>query len=157
MIAPHPDVRLGRLNGSYESVNGLWKCGWKIEKDGKLSVRIEVPFNCEAQVELPEYPHEKQMTLSSGSYDFVYEPVHDFRKIYGEETTLLQLADNAEAMAILEKYTPALAGIAASKDPEIGSSSLEDLRGMGYLPFDPEGLKKAVEEICRLTAEVVED
>ena len=52
-------------------------------------------------------------------------------------------------MEILGKYTPALAGIAASWNPEMGSNSLEELSHIGFLPFET-----AIEEISNLTVEL---
>lgn len=56
-------------------------------------------------------------------------------------------------MAILGKYTPVLAGIAASGDPEMAVNTLEDLSHMGFLPFNPEQLEAAIGEICELKVE----
>ena len=151
-IAPHPDVRIPEIACSYDSVSGRYVCNWKIEKDGTFRVHIEIPFNCEAQVELPGY-EKAQMELDAGSYDFEYKPAKDFRKAYGRNTTLARLAKDEQAMGILGKYTPALAGIAASGDPEMGSNSLEDLTHMGFLPFDPSALETAIEEISELVVE----
>lgn len=151
-IAPHPDVRIPEIACSYDSVSGRYVCNWKIEKDGTFTVHVEVPFNCEAVVELPGYEKE-QMTLSAGSYDFSYEPKEDLRKPYGRNTTLARIAKDGQAMGILGKYTPALAGIAASGDPEMGANSLEDLTHMGFLPFDPSALETAIEEISELVVE----
>lgn len=151
-IAPHPDVRIPEIACSYDSVSGRYVCNWKIEKDGTFRVHIEIPFNCEAQVELPGY-EKAQMELDAGSYDFEYKPAKDFRKAYGRNTTLARLAKDGQAMGILGKYTPALAGIAASGNPEMGANSLEDLTHMGFLPFDPSALETAIEEISELVVE----
>lgn len=151
-IAPHPDVRIPEIACSYDSVSGRYVCNWKIEKDGTFTVYVEVPFNCEAVVELPGYEKE-QMTLSAGSYDFSYEPKEDLRKPYGRNTTLARIAKDGQAMEILGKYTPALAGIAASGDPEMGANSLEDLTHMGFLPFDPSALETAIHEIADIVVE----
>lgn len=149
VIAPHPDVRIPEIACSYDSVSGRYVCNWKIEKDGIFVVHVEVPFNCEAVVELPGYEKE-QMTLSAGSYDFSYEPKDDLRKPYGRNTTLARIAKDGQAMGILGKYTPALAGIAASGDPEMGANSLEDLSHIGFLPFDPAALETAIGEISEI-------
>lgn len=151
-IAPHPDVRIPEIACSYDSVSGRYVCNWKIEKDGTFIVHVEVPFNCEAVVELPGYEKE-QMTLSAGSYDFSYEPKEDLRKPYGRNTTLTRIAKDEQAMGILGKYTPALAGIAASGDPEMGANSLEDLSHIGFLPFDPAALETAIYEIADIVVE----
>ncbi|MDE6943273.1 MAG: hypothetical protein K2P66_02485, partial [Lachnospiraceae bacterium] len=60
---------------------------------------------------------------------------------------------DAQAMAVLGKYVPAIAGIAASGDPEMGVSTLDDISHKLYLPFQPEMLEKAIEELTELIVE----
>ena len=70
---------------------------------------------------------------------------------YHAGTTLARLAQDQQAVGILGKYTPALAGMAVSGDLEMGAKSLKDLLGMVWLPFDPAQLAIAIEEIEQLT------
>ena len=152
VIAPHPDIRLRRVDCSYQSVSGKYECCYEIREDGKLCIRVAIPFGCEAAVELPGYP-EKSMTLAAGIHEYCYMPETDFRKPYGRHTTLGRLAKDAQAMAVLGKYVPAIAGIAASGDPEMGVSTLDDISHKLYLPFQPEMLEKAIEELTELIVE----
>jgi len=151
VIAPHPDIRLGKLECSYDSASGKYVSNWEICSDGKIKVHVEVPFNCEAEVELPGYAGDKK-ALAAGAYDFAYVPEKDYRKPYNRQTTLRRLAADDKAVGILGQYAPALAGIAMSKDPELGSDSLEEISHKGFLPFDPEKLETA---ICELEKMVV--
>lgn len=116
-----------------------------------MKVHVEVPFDCEAVVELPGYP-EKSMTLAAGTYDYCYMPETDYRKPYGKDTTLNRIAADGKAMEILAKYAPAIAGIAASGDPEMGANTLEDISHKGFMPFEPEKLRQAIEELSELIA-----
>ncbi len=152
VIAPHPDIRLRRVDCSYQSVSGKYGCCYEIREDGKLCIRVAIPFGCEAAVELPGYP-EKSMTLAAGIHEYCYMPETDFRKPYGRHTTLGRLAKDAQAMAVLGKYVPAIAGIAASGDPEMGASTLNDISCKPYLPFLPDMLEKAIEELTELIVE----
>lgn len=153
MIAPHPDARIPAVSCSYASASGCYVCNWEMKEDGMFVVHIEIPFNCEAQVELPGYEKGK-MTLEAGSYDFAYQPREDMRRPYGRHTTLTRIAKDGQAMEILGKYAPALAGIATSGDPEMGANSLEELLHMSFLPFDPAALEIAIEEICNVVVEI---
>lgn len=110
---------------------------------------MEIPFHCTALVRLPGYEIEEQ-ELSAGSYEFCYRPARDFRCPYHEGTTLERLAKDEQALEILEKYVPAIAGMARSGDPEMGAKSFLDISKMPWLPFAPEALWKAEEEISRL-------
>jgi len=149
IIAPVPDIRLHQVQCSYHSVNGEYVCDWQIRVDGTFKVHIKVPFDCKAEVELPGYPDGK-MNLEAGDYHFTYTPRRDFRKPYHEGTTLARIARDQKAAGILNQYTPALAGIAASGDPEFAAKSLAEIRAMAFLPFEPDKLQKAIEEISQL-------
>lgn len=152
VIAPCPDIRLKKLECLYDSCNGLYVSKWSIEKDGSLQVHVEIPFGCEAQVDLPGYSKGKQI-LAAGQYDFAYMPKKDYRKPYGKETTLLQIGDDPKALSVLGLYAPGLAGIAASGDPELGANTLEEISHMGYLPFEAEKLREAIREIEEIVVE----
>lgn len=149
LIAPCPDVRLPGVECLYESVSGAYVSSWKIRGDGTLAIHIEVPFGCEAEAVIPGYSEEK-LLLEAGKYDFVCQAEEKLRKPYSRNTTLARLSQDSRAMKLLEKYTPALAAIAASGDPEMGVNTLEELSHMGFLPIDPKGLELAAGEICDL-------
>lgn len=149
LIAPQLDIRMKKLECLYDSCNGLYVSKWSIEADGTLQIHVEIPFNCEAEVDLPGYPDGKQV-LAAGQYDFNYMPLKDFRKPYGKDTTLERIGKDASALAVLGKYAPALAGIAASGDLEMGAKTLEQISHMGFLPFEPDRLQEAIVEISRV-------
>lgn len=146
IIAPHPDIRLGKLACSYNSVVGKYVSNWEICGDGRIKAHVEIPFPGEAEVELPGDPEGKRI-LGAGAYDFDYVPTTDYRKPYCPQTTLHRLAGDPAAVGILAKYAPAIAGIAQSGDPEMGSNSLEEISHKGFLPFDPAQLQLAIEEL----------
>ena len=146
VIAPHPDVRLPKMECSYDSVNGKYTCNFEICPDGTLHVVVEIPFNCEAEVELPGYKEGKQI-LSAGRYEFDYVPETDYCHPYGEKTTLARVGKDPKALAVLGKYTPALAGMSQSDDAEFLYNTLEEISYLGFLPFDPEKLQQAIKEL----------
>ena len=150
VIAPHPDIRLPKIECSYDSVSGKYVCNFEICKEGKLKVHVEIPFGCTAEVELPDYEGGAQ-TLKAGSYDFEYTPTRDYIHPYGWDTTLCRIGQDERALGILAKYAPPLAGMAKAGDPEFGFETLEVVSHLGFLPFDPEQLKTAVKELEKLT------
>ncbi len=150
VIAPHPDRRLGWIEGSYDSAAGQYVCNTRIDGDGTLDVHIEIPFGCEAQVTLPRCA-DGPKDLPAGIYDFHYLPERDYRKPYDGHTPLIALAEDPEALDILFRLVPAIGGMAKSGDPEFGCGGLADLRGMSFLPVDPEKLEQAIAEISNLT------
>lgn len=151
VLEPHPDIRLGHVTCRYDSVQGRYESSWAIQKDGSLKVHIEIPFHCEAVVRLPGYEKGEQ-TLPSGSYDFCYHPAVDYSRPYHKGTTLNRLAKDERALEILDRYVPAIAGMARSGDPEMGAKSFQDISKMPWLPFAPDALWNAEEEISRLQA-----
>jgi len=148
-IKPHPDVRFSYMNCRYESVNGTYVCNWKIETNGSLHIQITIPFNCQAEVVLPESGRDA-LKLSAGNYDFSYTPLKDYRTPYGMQTTLSRLAKDKQAMGILGHYAPALAGIASSGDLEMGAKTLGEISSMFFLPFNPKQLEQAITEISQI-------
>jgi alpha-L-rhamnosidase len=52
-FAPQPTSRLQELSFAYESVSGRYASHWRINADGTLTVRFEVPFGCTAEALLP--------------------------------------------------------------------------------------------------------
>ncbi|WP_026523992.1 family 78 glycoside hydrolase catalytic domain [Butyrivibrio sp. MB2005] len=150
IIDPHPDVRLKFLNASYNSVRGKIVCEWKIRDDGDISLHVEIPFGTHATLHLPGNSSEPVKELESGVYDITYTPDRDYRKPFGWDCRLSRLAGNADAKNILKKYVPPLAGM--MHDPETACNTFRELSHMGFLPIDPEGLKKAVAELEEVIA-----
>jgi alpha-L-rhamnosidase len=151
VIEPHPDIRLGSLDCCFDSAAGKYRSSWEIGEDGKLTVRITVPFGAEAEVILPDDPEKCRRMLNAGEYTYRYRPLKDYRKPYGWHTRLSRIAGDSAALEILKQYVPPLFGMALSGDIETGSLSFEDLSHMGYLPVDPEELRKAVAELEKVT------
>ena len=152
-IAPNLDYRLPVLECSFDSIAGKYVSNTRINKDGTLSVHVEIPFGCEAELTLPRSGREKE-TLGAGVYDFTYTPTTDYRKPYDENTMISVLGENEQALGILFSLVPPIGGMARGKDPEFGNNSLAEFRYLSFLPFDPAKLEEAIEQIRNLTVEV---
>ncbi len=59
VISPIVNAKIRHMDMTYHSASGKWNVFWKLEKDGKVTVRVEVPFGCTAKIGLPFYPEEK--------------------------------------------------------------------------------------------------
>ena len=155
LIEPEVDVRLGWCRTRYDSVNGTYSCEWKIETDGKFSVRIQIPFNCRARVRLPGYK-EKEMILTAGKYEYSYVPIKDFRKAYSGKTTLERLLKDPRASAILKDLLPEVWHFAENGE-ENRTLMLAELCNMPFIPSDPEMFQEAIRRISDLnTLEAME-
>ena len=62
------------LEAVYESPAGRWECGWRYQQDGRIKIRLVIPFGCEAEVKLPCDKKEKEV-LQTGSHVFEVETV----------------------------------------------------------------------------------
>ena len=153
VIAPQPDCRLPDLDCSFDSVAGRYVSHTAIHSDGTLSVHIEIPFGCEAEVTLPRSGKTTE-TLPAGTYDFHYMPTRDFRKPFDENTPIARLGENEQALGILFSLVPPIGGMAKGKDAEFGYTGLGEFRYLSFLPFDPAKLEEAIEKISNLIVEV---
>lgn len=75
-ITPIPDRRIENLDMCYWSAAGMYRTKWMFSESGKLSLEIEIPFGCEAELTLPYAPAEltEMQKLTAGQYTFSYLP-----------------------------------------------------------------------------------
>ena len=66
MIRPMPDPRIRSVDMEMETASGLYKVGWRYDGE-KLVYDITVPFDCTADIHLPDGRIEK---VGAGSYQF---------------------------------------------------------------------------------------
>lgn len=146
-FAPKLDARLKYLNCTYESAAGRFVSNWRINEDGTLSFHFEVPFGAEATAVLPDSEKES-IELKSGIYDFTYEPVRSYLKLFDENTRVELLAENKKSRKIIEQYLPSVAKSIDRGDLEEMSLSLGEMRRKNALiGFPTDAIDKAIEEI----------
>ena len=147
-IAPNPEIRLGCLECSYDSVFGKYVSNWCIKEDGKLTFHIEVPFDCEAEVCLPE---QESKLLCAGSYDFEIETYKDFRTLYSASTPYERLFSDNRAAEVLKKYVPEVWYGTDKNDMEAMCQCLNDSKLRALLFHTPtENYDKAIAEISTI-------
>ena len=135
---------------SYDSACGKYVSDWRIEENGKLTFHIEIPFGCEAEVQLPE---QEQKLLTAGNYDFTIVPKKNYRALYRETTPYEQLFADERAVEVLRKYVPDIYHGTDRKDVEAMSKSLADSRFRAMLFRQPyQQFDRAIEEICAILA-----
>lgn len=149
-LAPQPDVRLGYLKSTFDSAAGRYRSQWKIKENGNLVFHFEIPFNCEAEVVLPE---QDVMYLSSGTYDFEIKTVRDYLALYSGETPVERLLEDSQALEVLKRNLPDIVSTLERDNPEAMSKSLNDMRRRSLLFRQPtEHFDRAIEEICKIHA-----
>ena len=149
VIAPSPDIRLGHLECTLDTPAGKFVSNWAICEDGQLSVHIEVPFGCTAQVTLPRSGKDP-FEVTAGSYDYRYTPSSDFRALYTMDTRLSALADDDAAKAILMEEAPALFGCLMGGNREFTTQTFRQLTQAFFLGMNREKIEKLVGRLSQL-------
>ena len=150
IIEPHPDARLKKVCGSYDSVSGKYECAWEVLENGDMKVSVTVPFDAQAVLTLPADPEKRVLTLDAGSYTYTYTPEKDFRKLYGWDSKLRDLLKDERAAAVLQEFSPVMFGIA--HDEERGAMTIRGAAFMPFIPVDMETAGKVVEKLGEILA-----
>ena len=149
-FAPQPTPRLQEIRVEYDSIQGIYASGWRINEDGTLSVRFEVPFGCTAKAVLPGTGD--QIELAAGTYEKTYDPGVDYRMKYGWNSRLEEMKDDPEALAILKEDLPAAYEMIQSGDVEFLITTLQDLQYLFFRGFNPEMVQKGTKRLFELKA-----
>lgn len=149
LFAPQITGKFQHFSAEYDSISGKYVSQWRVNDDGSVGVRFEVPFNCSAEVHLPEYAGET-ILLEAGTHEWVYNPLKEFRNLFTVNTRISELAKNQKALEILQRRLPLVAGFISSGDIDGMSHSLNTLNKLGFLGIHPNEIEKAAEEILML-------
>jgi alpha-L-rhamnosidase len=146
LFAPQITGKLQYFSAEYDSISGKYVSQWKVNHDGSVWVKFEVPFSRTAEVQLPEYDGET-LFLEAGTHEFTYFPLKDFRNIFTLNTRISELAKNQRALDVLQRRIPLAAQFISSGDVDAMSHSLKNLNKLGFLGIDAIDVEKAAEEI----------
>ena len=149
-IAPLPEIRLGSMECRFDSASGAYVSNWNIQPDGSLCFHIEIPFDCEAEVLLPE---QEPKLLHAGSYDFHIRPKRDYLALYSAFTPYERLLADERAVGVLNRYVPEIVSGTDRNDPEAMSKCLNDSKFRAALFRMPtEQFDNAIREIGKIHA-----
>lgn len=149
-IAPMLNAHLGYTKLRYESVHGTYRTEWEILDDGKVHIAIEVPFGCCAQVKLPYYAGEEIGELTSGCYEYTYQPTVEIRAKYTGKTMFKDMLSDEKAVAVIKQHTPMLMYFLGSGNEDFLCETPETLMNMGFMGFRAEDVKKLQEAITKI-------
>lgn len=179
-FAPQLNNKLSFVECSYDSVSGKYTSSWKIHEDGTVTVRFEVPFGCSASAVLPdvdaaadaeEDPQNEtgtaegiagsehrmrqadlqgELRLEPGAHEFRYKTKRDYRKAYTMDSRLEEMQNDPRALEILKRKMPLALAKIQGQDAEDLNLSLNELRDMFFLGFNPEMVQGAAEELLQL-------
>ena len=102
ILRPVPDYKMRKACAEFKSPAGTYRTEWEALSKTKVRVKVEVPFNCTASLELA-YASEDERTreLTPGIYEFTYETTEPLEKIYTIDTPLEILFADPEVKAEL--------------------------------------------------------
>ena len=149
-FAPQPSWRLQELSVAYDSASGVYRSFWRINGDGTLSVRFEVPFGCSAQAILPGC--EEPVELEAGVFEKTYTPERDFRLKYGMSSRLDELLNDAEALRILREDLPQAAALFEGGDVEFLGLSFTELQYLFFRGLNPQLVQESTKRLFMLKA-----
>lgn len=125
-IQPTISGKLQYAKATLKSAMGTIESGWTLDKAGKVTLEIRVPFNTQATVIIPtahlnqiegitkdmeakQQNKDVQVQVSSGNYIFHYMPTKDYEMRNSLATPLWALNNNKVTKEILTRYMPHLA------------------------------------------------
>lgn len=131
-IEPEINWYVGYLEAVHESAAGRYVSSWKIEDAEHVTVKVEVPFNCEADLILPYAGPEiygesdnPMFTdaadgvchLQAGTYEVTYHTTVKLKNKYSTQSTIQELLENSKVCEALKPYVPIeMAGYALYKN-----------------------------------------
>ncbi len=149
-ISPLVNQKLKYMKAAYRSAYGTYRSEWKILKDGKVHVEIEIPFGGTAVIGLPFYPEEPIGELPAGVYAFTYQPTEDLRCRYTKKTLFKDMMQDERAVQIIERVSPLLQYFLSSGNEDFLHESLTTLQNMSYMGFSEEEIRNLTEELMKL-------
>ena len=149
-FAPQPTWRLQELACAYDSASGRYVSRWRVNEDGTLSVRFEVPFGCTAEAVLPGCGETAE--LEAGVFEKTYRPDRDYRLKYSMDTRLDELRSDPEAIALLQEDLPPAVALLESGDAEFYSLSLKELQFLFFRGFNPPLVMQGTRRLFQLKA-----
>ncbi len=149
-FAPQPTWRAREMDCSYDSVRGVYASHWRINGDGTLHVRWEVPFGCTAEACLPGT--DEKIELTAGVFEKTYRPSRDYRLKYTLESRLDEMKDDPEALALLKADLPAAYEMIQTNDAEFLTMSLNELQFLFFRGFNPHMVQEGAKRLLALKA-----
>lgn len=109
VIRPVPDYRTGYVDAEYASPAGTYRVKWKVLEADQVELKVGIPFDCEAVLELP-YAKDvpKKQNLRAGYYELIYHTEEPLKKILSTNISIGELMEVPEAKGMLTRMIPNL-------------------------------------------------
>lgn len=173
-IEPHINGRMDFVDCRMNTASGAYQVNWKVMEDGDLSLKLKIPFDCEAEVSLPvaesinavsfymnneknellvnKSEEKMQFVLTAGNYEISYKPKEDFIPRLSIEMTVAELKQYPEAIHVIRDYT----GMFMEKEKQAWTKAenipLEKLLGdFHYFQYyKPQNMRVIADELKKL-------
>lgn len=144
-IAPVISPFVRHVKAKYDSVFGKYEVEYSLLDDGKISIRVEVPFGCTATLQLPET--SQSIPLCAGVYENTYQPEKDVRCMYSQEAFLSDVFQNQEAEGLIMKEI----GMALMfRNPDNSFRQVFDLYELIPIGFEPQKIGMVVAQLAKI-------
>ena len=98
IIRPVPDYGMKKASAEYRSPAGTYRTAWEVKSLNEVYVKVEVPFNCTAVLELAYAPeNESVRELDAGVWEFTYHTVSPLKKILSIDSPIQEILEDADA------------------------------------------------------------
>jgi alpha-L-rhamnosidase len=165
-LAPMPNYRFKYAKATFNSPAGLYESGWKLDDDGSLEFKFVIPFNCTAELTLPDVDLDKvyvngkllseiQLDLSnlvSGTYEFKYMPTRPYIRYYNIDINLKELFASDEVRKIISEEVKM--PIPEDMVNNLGDKSMPELAHLPFFHVSKEEMDKVQERIKKIKIEM---
>ncbi len=141
IIAPQPNGRMKQMDLAFDSPAGRYRVQWELHDGGMLSLSVELPEGCEAQIVLPDHPQNSRETVHGGRYSYSYRPDVSYLYPFSTDSPVCDLLENRAAAEVVLQQAPQLYGFISAEDCALTMEPLSVLADM--LPFiDPTDIER---------------
>jgi len=128
VIKPQPDALLTKAEMIYDSPCGRYVSGWKLNAEEKtIMVSVTVPFDCEAELYLPD---GQKHILEAGSYTFTCQAPEEWFHGLSLQSTLREIMASDSGKAVLKHMSADLV-----QNLEVGVIPMDQVGDMTLAAF----------------------
>ncbi|URZ07608.1 alpha-L-rhamnosidase [Clostridium felsineum] len=165
-LAPMPDYRFKYAKASFNSPSGLYKSSWEIKEDGSLEFKFVIPFNCEAELILPDADLDKVYVngkllketkiniqkLVSGTYEVKYMPIKSYIRYYNINMNLKELCVNQEVRRIISEEVKM--PISEDMVNNLGDKAMPELAHLPFFNVTEEEMNRVDKRISNIKIDI---
>lgn len=149
-FAPILSAKLRTFKASYSSAYGTYGSSWEIMPDGQVQVTLDVPFNAEAEVSLPDYDGAAIGTVGAGHYVWIYRPRRELRSKFNRNSIVKDWIADSRGKEVVKEQSPLLDYYLMTGNTDFLYESLETLPSKDYMGFTQEEVNRLAEGILAI-------